>query len=264
MGKMLHGSSEFAGDFGSLHDPQVQHKRTGAVEIPGAVRGAPAIPDYLPRFIGGPMSIPMPFAFSNVNGWSTQSSGVIIGALRDAALQGLGETLSGRTLQIACAYGDISMRSRPQGARRRWRARHRRRPARAAAEPDEKIAVECDSGLAADGFVPRWICRRQFRSRGVVPAVARTAGVVAPADAGGGLSGRETGRSDRHRRLCASGGLESDALSLPARAREAASHSRSICGDTDLANWMPAALGRAERQRSSYFGGLYQLIAIER
>jgi hypothetical protein len=45
---------------------------------------------------------------SSGSGWSTSFCGAISGGLRDAALDALGSSLQGRTLQIACVYGDLT------------------------------------------------------------------------------------------------------------------------------------------------------------
>lgn len=263
MGKMLHGSSEFAGDFGSLHDPQVQHKRTGAVEIPGAVRGAPAIPDYLHEHYW--------WAYVHPNALRVFERQWLVNAilwgnyrrLRDAALQALGEALPGRTLQIGCAYGDISgvLARRAHGddgvldivdvLPLQLQNLTKKLPSNAKVG---RLLMDSSALDLADASVDRAVLFLLLHEQPESWRRATLAEAFRVVKPGGRIVIVDYARPAawnpmRYLFQPVLARLEPFALDLWRH---------------DLAKWMPAGWDARGAQRSSYFGGLYQLIAIER
>ena len=139
--------------------------------------------------------------------------------LRNAAITELGEVLPGATLQVACAYGDLTgklvQRVAAGGGRldvidvlpmQLENLRH-------------KLPVRRASTVADHGFRRSQASGRQLRSGAVVFPFARTARRLSRANAGRSLPGGQARRQDCHGRLCAAALVASASLFVAALAR---------------------------------------------
>lgn len=108
MSKTFEESGNFAGEFGVGFGASPPLRRAGGAERSGGVAGAPIIPEYLKQHYW--------WAYVHPNALRVFERQWLVNAilwgnyrrLRDAALDQLGASLQGLTLQIGCAYGDIS------------------------------------------------------------------------------------------------------------------------------------------------------------
>ncbi len=263
MGKMLHGSGDFADGFGSTYEASIPLRRAGASDRGPAARGTPAIPDYLHEHYW--------WAYVHPNALRVFERQWLVNAilwgnyrrLRDSALQSLGGTLPGRTLQIGCAYGDISavlaQKARESGGALdvvdvlplQLQNLTKKLPPDA---PVGRLLMDSAALDLADASVDRAVMFLLLHEQPEAWRRATLAEAFRVVKPGGRIVVVDYARPAAWNPMRYLFGpvlarLEPFALDL---------------WRSDLAKWMPPAWAARGAERRDFFGGLYQMITIER
>ena len=184
------------------------------------------------------------------------------GRLRDAALAALGDALPGRTLQVACVYGDLTPMLSDSAARGGGRIDVVDVLPVQLSNLRRKLPADAPARLLRMDSTRPQSARRELRPRPDVLPAARAAGALSRKDDPRAPPRGETRRSDRHRRLRQAALVASAALSVAAAACALEPFALDLWRQdlTELLAEAPAAEVRA----SSFFGGLYRKVVVTR
>ena len=180
------------------------------------------------------------------------------GRLRDAALDALGNPLTGRTLQIACVYGDLTRR-----------LAHRIAPGGILDVVDvlplqlANLRRKLPEGHAVAWCTPtarHWNTNRKLRSCAAVLSSARTTCGGAAGDARAGAPRGAARRSPRHRRLSPAARPQSTVLAHGGHPETLEPFALDLWAN-EIETWLPET-GRCRSPRRTFFGGLYQIVTL--
>ena len=183
--------------------------------------------------------------------------------LRDLALDTLGDSLTGRTLQIACAYGDLT-NLLAGGSPPTAVARCRRRAGSADRKPARQAGAQPAGAAHQHGFVRPRLRRGDLRPYAAVTrfllheqpedvrrrTIAEALRVTRP---GGKLVIVDYARPMPGTRC----------LAVPAGASALEPFALDLWRN-DLSAWTPPGLGRRGEPAERFFGGLYQMVTLTR
>jgi len=263
MGKTFEDSGDFAGDFGGGFGAAPPLRRPNAPDRTSVDRRTPVIPEYLHEHYW--------WAYVHPNALRVFERQWLVNAilwgnyrrLRNAALDALGAQLSGLTLQIGCAYGDISavlaQKARASGGEVGIvdvlpQQLENLTSKLAPDVPVRRLLMDSAALDMSDASVDRALMFLLLHEQPEAWRRATLAEAFRVVKPGGRIVIVDYARPAawnpmRYLFQPVLARLEPFALDLWRH---------------DLAKWMPKTWERARTVRRSYFGGLYQMITIDR
>jgi len=242
-------------------------QKTVSIELPESVLSRPSeqtpeVPDYLQKTYWWAYLHPRAVKIFE-HQWIVNS--ILWGnfaRLRDSALDEIGKSISGRTLQVACVYGDftpkLADRLTPDGrldvidvAPIQLENLKRKIGDRPNVHPDRQNAAALTFADGAFDQVIVFFLLHELPAEVRKKTVAEVLRVVAPGGKAVFVDYHRPVRQHPHRYLMwpVLKTLEPFALDL---------------WETEISDWFPAAESPVSLEKATYFGGLYQKVVITR